>query len=797
MDIILENSLAVHYLLQRGIDLEKAFQAGMEIQVRDSHPSGIYRARLGFDHWGNELLPNLVKEAAWFPCRDLKGSVQGYVARIFPELVGKDDKPAKFLATRNGGGYPFIPSAVWEAASKPHRPVCFTEGPVKALSLQQVGALPIGLNGVWSATCKTDDSFPRIDLHPVLREFLWRGRKAYLVFDADLEINPSVRHALIRALIVFAAHNADAGVLRWKIDEGRGIDDFLAGKANGKVPLPELFALMCDGKVPLPGILKTFDLEMTEMDLVHSRLSGVTLEQVCRLCAKPLNVRASSLLAGILEERQRLEAGVEEPLPTIVPRSLSDILHSIRIHLKRYVVFPFAKEQSLIVALWIAHTWFFKAFDYTPYLSVRSPAIRSGKTRLFEVSKTLCRNVEMTEGATAAALIRMINDTNPPTFLLDEMDTVYNRRTSDPEAENMRRFLNAGFKRGAVFCRCAWHGKEIFVEKLPAFCPKAIAAVGDCLPDSVADRSIPIELERQKKGKKAQKMRDRDATASTTSLRDELKVLSRRQKLLETLNKARPEMPDELNDRQQDICEPLLAIADEAGEKWGKAARAALKKLYGQQDKERDLSVRLLADIKRIFDQAEEPAISTEALLRELVEIADDAPWAEWFEDLLKNGKIKSAGSKLAYRLKRYGIKPITVRIEDETPRGYRRDQFEDTWERYLENSSPEVDATNKTDKTPLARNVASVASVASENGEKISSEPAQTDQPDGQPGRKLTERELDLLRQAGAEHYPVILDAIELFDATVVDYGPSLELLKPSPPPLEDPRLEPPPDDE
>src|SRR5262249_46007174 len=193
---------------------------------------------------------------------------------------------------------------------------------------------------------------------------------------------------------------------------------------------------------------------------------------------------------------------------------------------KRYVVFPLLKEQSMVVALWIMHTWFFKAFDYTPYLFVHSPAIRSGKTRLFEVLKMLCRNAEMTEGATAAALVRMIGEANPPTFLLDEMDTVYSRysRSGDPGAENMRRFLNAGFKRGAVFCRCAWQGKEIFVEKLPAFCPKALAAIGDCLPDSVADRSIPIEIERQKREKKARKMRDREAVTSMASLRDELKV---------------------------------------------------------------------------------------------------------------------------------------------------------------------------------------------------------------------------------------------------------------------------------
>jgi hypothetical protein len=90
--------------------------------------------------------------------------------------------------------------------------------------------------------------------------------------------------------------------------------------------------------------------------------------------------------------------------------------------------------------------------------------------------------------------------------------------------------------------------------------------------------------------------------------------------------------------------------------------------------------------------------------LTELVAIADDAPWPEWFEKALKDGQIKSAGSKLAYYMKRYRIKPVSVRIDDEVLRGYQRDQFKNAWERYLPSEifSPpsNCDATNVTDAT-------------------------------------------------------------------------------------------------
>ena len=456
-----------------------------------------------------------------------------------------------------------------------------------------------------------------------------------------------------------------------------------------------IFAVMCEAAVLLPGILELHDLEILELELVRSQLKSASLEQLCRVAAKRLSVRAGTLLEEIISERAKRAAKTEKPLPNMVPRPLPEILNAIIEILNRYVVFLFEEEQPIVIAFWILHTWFFAAFDYTPYLFTFSPAIRSGKTRFFEVLNKLCRSTEFTEGATSAALIRLNNEGEPPTFLLDEMDTVYSsdRRSRGPEAESMRQFLNAGFKRGATFVRCAFKGKEIVVQKLPAFCPKAIAAIGQCLPSSVADRSIPIELERQGKKRKAHKMRDRELQSDAALVRDELEVLSNGKELLEALKKARPEMPEELNDRQQDICEPLLAIADFAGGEWSKDARDSLVKLYGRQDEETDLHIRLLKDIKRVFDKTGADALFTEDLLRGLIDIADDAPWPDWFEDALEHDRIRSAGSKLACHLRGYRIKPASVRIGDGTAKGYQRSQFEKAWERYLpsEKISPNI----------------------------------------------------------------------------------------------------------
>lgn len=88
--------------------------------------------------------------------------------------------------------------------------------------------------------------------------------------------------------------------------------------------------------------------------------------------------------------------------------------------LRRYVVFQFP-EQSILVALWIVHTWLLEAFDYTPYLHVHSAEKRSGRTRLLDVIQLLARrawravspiseggsNLEATEPA-AIVLAKMI-----------------------------------------------------------------------------------------------------------------------------------------------------------------------------------------------------------------------------------------------------------------------------------------------------------------------------------------------------------------------------------------------------
>ena len=144
---------------------------------------------------------------------------------------------------------------------------------------------------------------------------------------------------------------------------------------------------------------------------------------------------------------------------------------------------------------------------------------------------------------------------------------------------------------------------------------------------------------------------------------------------LEALQNARPALPDALDDRQQDIWEPLFAIADLCGE-WGPLARVAALKMSEKEQRE-SLPVELLKDIRKVFTTWDDDHIRTEELLQELNRMSD-RPW-----HTLCDGKPLHA-HRLSKMLARFEISPKSIAIGRTRPKGYVRDQFEDAFARYL-----------------------------------------------------------------------------------------------------------------
>jgi hypothetical protein len=145
------------------------------------------------------------------------------------------------------------------------------------------------------------------------------------------------------------------------------------------------------------------------------------------------------------------------------------------------------------------------------------------------------------------------------------------------------------------------------------------------------------------------------------------------------LEGVEPIMPDELSDRMQEGCEPLVAIADAIG--CGGEAREALVELLAAErlDDQEHMRLRLLRDLKAIFDaHPGSRAAFTSSLLARLYEI-EESGWSSYYGRGLE-------ARDLATLLRNYGIHPTTVRGANGKPpaKGYRRDDFHPAWERYL-----------------------------------------------------------------------------------------------------------------
>jgi hypothetical protein len=145
-------------------------------------------------------------------------------------------------------------------------------------------------------------------------------------------------------------------------------------------------------------------------------------------------------------------------------------------------------------------------------------------------------------------------------------------------------------------------------------------------------------------------------------------------------------MPEELNDRAQEGCEILVAIADALG--CGAETRAALVELFTIErlDDLETARMQLLRDIRLVYERRQMPkAIYTENLLVELRDL-DESPWKSWYGRGLDE-------RDLAGMLRGYRVRPTTVREpvrlksmrDNHRPaKGYRRDDFVEVWDRYL-----------------------------------------------------------------------------------------------------------------
>jgi hypothetical protein len=346
------------------------------------------------------------------------------------------------------------------------------------------------------------------------------------------------------------------------------------------------------------------------------------------------------------------------------------LLHDVRRFLGKFIAYPHENAQAAH-ALWIAHTHFMDSWASTPRLAFLSPEPASGKTRALEISELLVPRPVEAVNVSPAYLFRKVDaKEGRPTILFDEIDTVFGPRAK--ENEEIRGLLNAGHRKGAVAGRCVVRGKIIETEEIPAYCAVALAGLGE-IPDTILTRAVVIRMKRRAPGENIQPFRRRVHAAAGNALRDRLAAWAAT--VGDELTDAWPEMPQNIKDRDADVWEPLLAIADAAGGHWPETARCSAVALVADtKGGSPSLGILLLRDVQAVF--AENTELSTEKLLEGLHKIID-SPWGD-----LRGKPLDARG--LAQRLRKYGVKSKDIRIDGRVLKGYSTTDLYDTFMRYL-----------------------------------------------------------------------------------------------------------------
>lgn len=341
-----------------------------------------------------------------------------------------------------------------------------------------------------------------------------------------------------------------------------------------------------------------------------------------------------------------------------------ELLDEVETTLRRYVVLP-SDEDYVAVTLWIVATHCLPAFDTAPRLVVRSARKRSGKTRLMEIVQLLAHDALLMSNVSDAVMYRIAGGEHPKTFLIDEADTVFGPAAGNSR-EQLRAIINGGYERGSHMLRMAGpHTSE--TSKFETFAMVALAGIGQ-MPDTIEDRAVVVVLKPRLEAETVEWLR-RANHPPLEALRDRLAKWAAEN--VHSLQARDTDVP--VQDRAADLWQPLITIADEAGGTWPDRARGSCVELtnrHKENDSDRSVPVRLLGDIKTVFDREAQPFLSSAklcSLLEDLDEMWDDS----------NLGK-----TRLASLLREFEVRP--KRNKDRKLRGYYRIDLADAFSRYL-----------------------------------------------------------------------------------------------------------------
>ncbi len=412
-------------------------------------------------------------------------------------------------------------------------------------------------------------------------------------------------------------------------------------------------------------------------------------------CKSPITLgweQTKPVVNSTVIEKPKLEQKVatsskaifEDVVPYPDPIDPKELLDEIRTTIVNSIIID--DEEADAVTLWIALTWFIDHVQILALLLINAPENSCGKTQLVDLVGRMSSKGFPMVNITLAAVFRVI-DLYRPTLLFDEADQFFKTN------RDIAGLINAGHSpTSANVIRLV--GDSHTPKNFSVWCAKVVAgiAIEKHLPSATMTRGIMINMRRKMKHEKVSRIRHADLSRCDI-LQSKLARFA-----LDYGHKSsqlRPNLPEELTDRQQDNWEPLFAIAACVSPEWVVRANAAALKLSAKAEPSVSINNELLADIQQVFEIKKIDKISTVDLITALTD-NEEAPWESY-----NRGKPISP-RQLAQNLDTYGIKSKTVRTQFGTPKGYSFNQFQDAFARYLSPSESNLNAEN----LPQPRNV-------------------------------------------------------------------------------------------
>jgi Protein of unknown function (DUF3631) len=274
----------------------------------------------------------------------------------------------------------------------------------------------------------------------------------------------------------------------------------------------------------------------------------------------------------------------------------------------------------LVLAVWALATHVFECFDTFPYLAITSPTKRCGKTRLAEIIELLAARGERLVNPTQAVIFRTIQSMTP-TLIIDEAEAL---SFKSDRSEAIREILNAGYRAGQFVSRCDTSKDGSFEpQKFKTYCPKVLVLIGN-LPDTLADRCIPIRLRRRRQGERVERFFFTRARWGAKQTQKQIKewALAHRNRVK---RQYRGRDLTFLEDREAELWLPLFAVCRVAApERVEELKPIALHiSRVKQADEPAQSGLLLLSDIREIFTQARSDRMPTVNLLLDLSAIEE------------------------------------------------------------------------------------------------------------------------------------------------------------------------------